>query len=246
MKSKMVSVFAAIIGLAAGFYVFLNLYPEDWIKEEEKEVTLSRIQERDGSDYTGHRAAKDIPRVSGKEAFEDLLPLDAVTVEPTDIVATGVYHLKAWADPYRGRAGTARHRRKKEVIKGPDLLGDYNQYYLVQCSDKSYILAQIPERYVKAMKKGEKITLPIGQKQALPQQAKTYLSDICQQYDASVDGVLYTFDDEWYKEHSFSILLIRIGAGAAVFFVVGVVLLLLGDKLFCIKDADIGEEKKML
>lgn len=233
MKSKIRTMIAVIIGLVAGYFVCMNFHPENWMKKEEAEVTLSQIEKADGKIYTGRMPAEDVLRLSGKEEFEELYQVDEVTVEPTDIVPTGVGRLSEWADPYMGRAGTRKHKRKREVQqKFLDILGDYNEYYLIQCPDKTYILAQLPDKYVKAIKKGEKAALPIGRKAPMPPQAKSYLEDICKEYDAPVDGVLYTFDNEWYEEHSFMILVLRLGAGAVVLFAGAVILLLLLDKIF--------------
>ncbi|RKI40535.1 hypothetical protein D7V86_11465 [bacterium D16-51] len=233
MKSKIRTMIAVIIGLVAGYFVCMNFHPENWMKKEEAEVTLSQIEKADGKIYTGRMPAGDVLRLSGKEEFEELYQVDEVTVEPTDIVPTGVGRLSEWADPYMGRAGTRKHKRKREVQqKFLDILGDYNEYYLIQCPDKTYILAQLPDKYVKAIKKGEKVTLPIGRKESMPPQAKSCLEDICKEYDAPVDGVLYTFDNEWYQEHSFMILVLRLGAGAVVLFAGAVILLLLLDKIF--------------
>ena len=235
MKSKLRTMIVAVVSLVAGLFVCVNLHPENWMKKGEATVPLSQMQKEDGNIYTGRLPDRDVPRLSGKEEFEELFQIDEVTVEPIGIVPTGISSLNGWADPYRGRAGTRNYKRKREVQKNFwyifDILDDYSQYYLIQCPDKSYILAQMPEQYVKALKKGEKTVLPIGHKASLRPQAKSYLTEICQKYDASLDGVLYTFDDAWYQEHSFMILLIRLGAGAAAFFVTGVIIFLLADKL---------------
>ena len=233
MKSNIKTFIVVIISLVAGFFVCMNFHPENWMKKEGEEVTLNQIEKADGKIYTGRMPAEDVPRLSGKDEFEELYQVDEVTVEPTDIVPTGIGRLSEWAEPYMGRAGTRKHKRKREVQqKYLDILGDYNEYYLIQCPDKTYILAQMPDNYVKALKKGEKVALPIGRKASMPQQAKSYLADICKEYDASMDGVLYTLDNEWYQEHRFIILLLRFGAGAVVFFAGAVILLLLLDKLF--------------
>ena len=48
-----------------------------------------------------HLAGEDTPRLSGREEFEALAGTEPVTTEPDEVVATGVYGLKPWVDPYR-------------------------------------------------------------------------------------------------------------------------------------------------
>ena len=60
--------------------------------------------------------------------------------------------------------------------------------------------------------------------------AKPYLQDICAEYGADLENVVYAFDDDWYKEHSGQILLIRLGVTAGVIVAVAV-LWALGDSL---------------
>lgn len=56
-----------------------------------------------------------------------------------------------------------------------------------------------------------------------------------------MDGVLYTFDDGWYEEHSFTLFIMRFGAAAALFLVLAVGMVLVGNKVFRL-DSGEGEE----
>ena len=55
-------------------------------------------------------------------------------------------------------------------------------------------------------------------------------ADICAEYGADLENVVYAFDDGWYEEHSGQILLIRLGVVAGLI-VAGAVLWALGDSL---------------
>ena len=88
--------------------------------------------------------------------------------------------------------------KRQEVVRSP--LGareGYNQYYLLEMPDGTYILAQISQSTAAAIEKGEHVTLPVGRKVGMTNTARSYLSGICKEYGASMDGVLYTFDDGW-------------------------------------------------
>ncbi len=70
--------------------------------------------------------------------------------------------------------------------------------------------------------------------------AKPYLQDICAEYEADLENVVYAFDDGWYKEHSGQILLIRLGVTAGIIVAVAV-LWAFGDSLLKRRfDADGG------
>lgn len=235
MKEKVYLSISVIIGLVAAFVVFQHFYPENFMKKDTTEISMDDIQSNKDTSYIGHPAGKDIPRISGKEDFEDLINLDKVTVEPENIIATGVSNLKAWEDPYVKRAGTrgsGAGSRRRQIIKGLDLLDRYNEYYLLECPDGTYILAQMPEKIVKEIQKGKKVTLPVSSKVSITQEAQGYLTKICEKYDATMKGVLYAFDDEWYQEHSTVIFLIRIGVSFVVLVAIAAVIMTLLQKLF--------------
>ncbi|MCI8365928.1 MAG: hypothetical protein HFG34_13440, partial [Eubacterium sp.] len=105
--------------------------------------------------------------------------------------------------------------------------------YLLELPDGSYILAQIPESAVRAIRSGKNITLPIGKKvsQGIPDKLKT----LCEEYDAYTGGIYYAFNDEWQEEHKFLILLLRIGVTMAVLFILAIVFIFIGNKLFRVK-----------
>lgn len=78
--------------------------------------------------------------------------------------------------------------------------------------------------------KGNAVTLPISARAGVNTYAKPYLQNICAEYGADLENVVYAFDDGWYKEHSGQILLIRLGV-VAVIIVAGAVLWAFGDGL---------------
>lgn len=218
--SKIITVISTLVGVGVALFVLLKFHPESMLRKEEP-------------------AAQQIKRISGKEEFESVITVDEITVTAKNVISTGVFRLKAWESPYQKTSRRGIRRKRTEVVKNYwDFMDIYNEYYLLECPDGTYILAQLPHSLVKEIKKTGNVTLPVGKKDALPQTAKSYLSDICNQYSASTKGVLYVFDDEWYKDHSFQILLIRFGVAIVALFAVAVCLNLLGDKVFLKKSQE--------
>ena len=105
---------------------------------------------------------------------------------------------------------------------------DYNQYYLLELTDGSYILAEIPEPDADAIKRGRTVTLPIGEKRAFRMSEE--LSKVCEENGAYTKGIFFAFDEEWYESIDIFMVLLRLGVGITVFFAVGVCLLMLIDK----------------
>ena len=236
-KESIITTISLSLALICAFPVYLNWNPESLFKREETPITKSDIEQDGTEDFTGATAGEDIERLSGAEDFSEILyGIDYVTAEPVGIVPTGVYSLKAWESlydthVYKGRSSPGD--RRAEVKRGDSVeQAYYNQYYLLELPDHSYILAQIPQEAADAIEKGEHITLPIGQKVGMMDMARDYLSDICGEYGADMDGVLYTFDNEWQEEHLSSISLLRTGTTVALWLVLSVGFTLVGTKIF--------------
>lgn len=161
-----------------------------------------------------------------------------VTITTEEIVGTYVYRLKPWVDPYSltrvrtsGGRSVSTGRRAPETTKGPALRAEaYQEYYLVKLPDSTYVLAQFGGVFAGKIKKEEKITLPIGQRRTVPDKARQYLTDICQEYGADMTYMLYMVDDAWGEEKDFTLFLLRFGAAAGVFFLLSVGLVLTLNK----------------
>lgn len=232
---KAILVIIILIALVPAFFLYLNLHPEDYMRKDEAPVTMEEIKKDRIDTSIGYPAGDDIVRISGKEDFAELHTIDRVTIEPKNVIKTDVGSRNNWQSQYytvRSGKHRARKKLKKEVQQGLDLLDYYNEYYFLECPDGSYILAQLPAKYAKAVQKGEKVTLPICNKTSITQTAKNKLSAIGKQYDAYMDGVLYCFDDEWMKEQNVKVMAIRIGASVVLYFVIVMVLVLLVGKIF--------------
>lgn len=76
MREKVITAVAVILGLVIAFFVYQNFYPEDFMEKDETTITMSDIEKNKSVSYTGHPAGEDIPRISGKEEFEDILAMD--------------------------------------------------------------------------------------------------------------------------------------------------------------------------
>ncbi len=240
-KEKLIPFISTILALAAAMLVYLNWNPEALLQGKEGPVSMEDIESGQVENFVGSKAGSDIPRLAGKDDFEKNRSL-IFTAEPVGIISTGTYELKAWADPYYSNGGKRRTGAKKKKpqfrqYKNPNSIlndhADYLQIYLLELPDGSYILAQIPESAVRAIRSGKNITLPIGKKvsQGIPDKLKA----LCEEYDAYIGGIYYAFNDEWQEEHKFLISLLRIGVTMAVLFILAVVFIFIGNKLFRVK-----------
>ena len=60
---------------------------------------------------------------------------------------------------------------------------------------------------------------------------------ICKQYGVEMNGVFYTFDNQWQKEHHLSVLVVRLVVSVVVWLVLSIGMVLLGNALFLKKEA---------
>lgn len=202
-------------------------------------VGLKETEENPRGEYTGKIAGEDIPKISGSNEFEETVVESYITVEPEHVIETGVYGRKPWMDPYSMTGvKTSSGRMFKTGRKAPEVtdsafvaLDGYQEYYLVELQDGSYILAQFSEAYRKAVNKGEKTVLLVGQQKTNSDKTRGYLEEICEKYGASTTYTLYMVDDEWEQEHRFSLFIIKAGIAAVVFLVFSVVMLIVLHKI---------------
>ncbi len=240
-KKNIILTASTLLSLVCASLFFLNWNLEPLFKQEEPPVTMNDIEQGGTADFTGSTAGADIPRLNGAADFSKILyELDYVTAEPIGIVPTGVYSLKPWVShyntrTYRGRTTTGS-RRAEVSTSSLDIWGNYNQYYLLELPDHTYILAQVPQAEADAIAKGKGLTLPIGQKVGMTNTARSHLAAVCEKYGADMDGVFYAFDNQWQKEHHSTLFLLRFGAAALLWFVLAVGLTLVGEKIFKIEE----------
>ncbi len=238
MKRKnIISVVSVLFSLGCAFWLFLNWNPETLLKQEQQPVTMNDIEQGSREDFTGFPAGEDIPRLTSEVDFSEILyELDYVTAELVGIVSTSVYSLKPWVShynthTYKGRTRTGS-RRAEVSMSGFDIWDSYNQYYLVELPDHTFILAQIPQTEADAIAMGKNVTLSIGQKIGMTDTARSYLADICKEYGVRMDGVFYAFDNKWQEEHHTILLLLRFGAATLLWLALSVGLVILGNKIF--------------
>ena len=117
-----------------------------------------------------------------------------------------------------------------------DLLGDYSEYFLLQLPDDSYVLAQMSSDDARSIKAGKKVTLPIGKKGGVYQQALDNIADLCREYDVYTEGIFYCVNDQWNAEHHIMVQLARLGIGFLVTIVLGAILITILDKIMKVKD----------
>lgn len=234
--TKFLEFVVVIAALAVGVLVSRNLPVESLLRGKEEAVTFQMTENGLQEDYVGMPAADDIPRIEDAEGWEKTWQTSCVTVEPMEIISTGVGARHPWVDAYtRTRRGGQRYRPDVSSMAF-DVLDEYGEYFLIQLPDESYILAQISTDDARALKAGKKITLPVGKKAGVYQQALRELEDICQKYDVNTDGVFYCINDKWNEEHEFLVQLLRIGSIFLTALVLGSILIAIVDKVMKQKD----------
>lgn len=229
MHSKFLYMVGSIIGLLLILTVFFQIRPEAFLRRDEVAVTQTEVEATGVTQsFTGKKAGADIPRVTGAEDFMAQYPFSQFTVEPVAAIPTGVYELARWES---GRA-VVNHRTRiypQATTNALWAMTMYNQYYMIEFPDGTHALALFDRGLAADIARGEQVTLPISVRSGVNTYAKPYLADICAEYGADTDNVVYSFDDEWYKEHKGQILLIRLGVIAAIIVAAAVLWAFLGD-----------------
>lgn len=213
MVKTVAEVAIVAISFVLAFFTYQKIDPEKFIKPD-----------------STHLAGEDTPRLSGREEFEALVGTEPVTAEPEEVVATGVYGLKPWVDPYKitratmpnGRSVSTGRRAPDATDNAITAVEHYQEFYLIRLPDQTYILAQFDRIYREEIEKGGTVTLPAGVKKPVSAEAQKYLREICEAYGADSSCVLYMIDDEWQQAHDAQFFMIKLGFAAVVFFVVGV------------------------
>ncbi|MBD5542089.1 MAG: hypothetical protein HDR00_13055 [Lachnospiraceae bacterium] len=240
MKEKFVRFleFAAVIAaIIVGILVEENLSIESMLRRNEGPVTLSMTENGLPDEYVGRPAADDIPRIEDAQTWEDTWQTSYITVEPISIVSTGLGVRHPWVDAYTSSSRRGGPRRRADVTTTSfDIFGEYGEYYLIQLPDESYILAQMSNDDARKLKAGKEITLPIGKKGPVNSQILPKIKDICQEYNVNTEGVFYCINDDWNAGHSTMMSFIRLGIIAAFTLVLGVILIMIIDKIFKVKD----------
>ncbi len=240
MKKTQLFDFLAVLAafvLAGVFFVGWQ-FPASLLYPKSPPVDAQTIRQSAVKNFIGKPAADDIPRI---ETAADLWNAEKsvdyfFTAEPIGVVPTGVYGLNHWTNPYhRVRVGRNQFRNgkpKQRVVVNPLLPGnDYNQYYLLQLADGSHILAQLPREAVSAIKQGKNAVLPIGRSMVITDGSQTYLEEICKEYDANPDYMLYLFDDQWYQDNEFLLSFLRIAIAFALFLGLSLIFVIAVEKL---------------
>lgn len=240
MKKTMIKVleFAAVItALVIAALAAMNIGVESWLRGKEEAVTLAMTEGGLPEDYIGMPAADDIPRIEDAQMWGDTWQTSYVTVEPSDIVSTGIGARYSWVSAYTNTGRRGGPRKRADVTNmALDILGEYGEYYLIQLPDESYILAQMPKDTARKLKAGAKLALPIGRKVSSNRKVISRIEDICRKYDVDTENVLYCINDKWNEGHSMLVQFIRLGVGAVITLVFGTILITVIHKIFKVEE----------
>ena len=132
MKKKIVDVVSVIIALVIAVYAARNVGLEYLLRGTEEPVTLAMAEETYAEAVTGLPAAEDIPRIENQEQWEELGEFSSVTIEPVDIISTGIGSRHPWVPEYKRK--TTRRSRNRVIPAVSDMKWDifdeYAEYYL--------------------------------------------------------------------------------------------------------------------
>ncbi|MDE7016496.1 MAG: hypothetical protein K2P65_02825 [Lachnospiraceae bacterium] len=239
MKKKLVKFLefvAVIVSLIISFFVVKSIGVESILRGKEEQVTLAMTEDGFPEDHIGMPAGDDIPRITDAATWEDTWQTSFVTIESSNVIPTGIGSRHPWISAYSNtRRGGQRHRPDVSNMAF-DVLDEYAEYFLLQIPDGSYILAQMPSDVARKLKAGKEVTMPIGRKSSVHQQALTNIADLCSEYNVNTDGVFYCFNDEWNESHYLIVQLIRIGGCLLMTLVIGSILITIIGKAFKVKD----------
>lgn len=235
---KILEFVAVIIGIIVGGFLSKNLGLESILRGKEQAVTLAMAEETFTDNIIGMPAGRDIPRIESAQIWSDTWwDVSCITVEPTKIISTGIAVRHPWVSPYYRSRRTGTRKRADVTYSILDVFDEYAEYYLLQLPDKSYILAQMPVDYVWKIKLGQKVTLPIGKKHAVHNQAIARIRDLCEEYQVDIEeGVFYCISDEWNEEHHTLLSIIRLVIAFGTMLILGAILITIVHKLFKVKD----------
>lgn len=222
MRSKILYTAGSIAALLVVLTIFFSIRPEGFLRRGEAAVTQAEVEAAGAAvTFTGKKAGADIPRVTGVEDFTAQYPFSEFTVEPVNAVPTGVYELARWRSS-TAVVGHRTHNYSQATTSVMWAMTGYNEYTIIEFPDGTHALALFDRGLAADLAKGNAVTLPISARVGVNTYAKPYLQDICNQYGADLENVVYAFDDGWYKEHSGQILLIRLGVVAVIIVAVSV------------------------
>lgn len=235
---KVLEFVAVIVGLVIGGFAAKNIGLESILRRKEKPVTLAMAEEGLVEDSIGMLAGDDIPRIETSQDWEDTWwDISCITVEPTEVVSTGIAVRHPWISPYFSSRRSGRRKRAEVSYAVLDVFNEYGEYYLLQLPDKSYIMAQIPIEYVWKLKLGQEVTLPIGKKHAANSQVLSRIRDLCEKYDVNTkEGIFYCINDQWNEEHSMLLLFARFGIAFVIMLIIGTILITIIHKVLRVKE----------
>lgn len=230
---KVLEFVAVILAIVISALIVQNVRVESILRGKVDPVSKSMTESGLQEEFIGKPAGDDIPRVTSLEDWENTWQTSCVTVEPTEVIATGIGVRHPWVDPYTRtrRGGTQRKADVTNMVL--DIFGEYGEYYIVKLPDGAAILAQISGDAAKSVKAGRTAALPVGKKGAVNRQAFFQASELCSQYNVSIEeGLYYCIDDAWGESHNFLVQMTRLGVLALLTIVLGTIFLMILGKVF--------------
>jgi hypothetical protein len=205
-------------------------------------VDLVDIEEDSRGEYIGKQSGEGIPVLTSSYELNDSTYSynDYITVEPKSIMPLGVYRLK---DSGQSRSASISYSGRRRIYESEiPLYTDspfitdryrYNQYYLIELQDGTYIVSYLDDYYAKKIMRGKKITFPMGRKDTVIGTEKSLLKEALEEieeYDISeFEYILCLAHDKHYNNTRILDFIIRIFLGIIIFILFCVVTIIVGN-----------------
>lgn len=233
----------AILGISMLVYQWVT--PESFLPYEEQAVELEEIKVNPLEDYAGKPPGETIPKLAGKDEWEQLIHGGYAAVSTDELIPTGIYGLLSQEAYHTLREGAVRIggriRRKTNTVEWATRwpLNDaqyYQEYYLVRLPDSTYILALLSPGVERELRRKGEITLPIGRKETIRNEVRTLFTEACSTYEVEAVYYLHMVDNAWMEEKRGMRFALRLIPAAGVFFLLAAGWVLMIGKVFHTED----------
>lgn len=242
---KYIKIAGGIVILGISLLVYQWVTPESFLPYEGQTAGQEELEANPMEDYAGKPAGETIPRLTGKDDFEELIHGGYATITTDELIPTGIYGLisqEAYRTLQRGAirvgGGIRRKTNTVEWAKKWPLMDaqHYQEYYLVRLPDSTYVLALFSPAEERGLRAKGEITLPIGRKETVRNEARPLLADVCSKYEAESVYYLFMLDQAWMEEKGGIRFILRLLPAAGVFFILAAGWIMMVEKVFGTED----------
>ena len=171
--------------------------------------------------------------------FELRPETEFLTVTASDIKETDLYMRKGWVGATIAVRKRVSRRRSRAVDKHIPRYAKFSiterkymvPIYIITLADGGEVGATLESKYVSALKDGETVTLPIGNRVDVSPETEEFFAKKSNG-GGEITSIYYSLNDEWYLRNSATVDNNAIMYAGAVFLVMAGLLALFARKLF--------------